>query len=191
MWAIWVSVSSSENDGIAPMPFVTRSTTSSADGFASSRFGPTAPPASASASAWQAPQPALAKSAFPAAASPTGPAALALAVPARLGGVRLLFDLLRPRHPEHGGHLREEEHRRDEQERVEPPWEDGMPLGHEDRGDERPRDERHRDDDQHRLPERRDPREEHREDATTVVLGADPHHCPERVKVNRVCRYDT
>ena len=170
MSAIWGSVSSSEKDGIAPIPFVTRSTTSSADGFASSRLGPTAPPASASASAWQAPHPELTKSAFPAAASPAGPARFALAFPAGLGGVCLLLDLLRLRHPEHGGHLREEEHRRDDEERVEPPREDGMPLGHDDRGDERPRDERHRDDDQHRLSERRDPREEHREDATTVVL---------------------
>ena len=50
------------------MPFVTRVTTSSLDGFASSRFGPTVPVAPASASVWQPPQPALVKTALPAVA---------------------------------------------------------------------------------------------------------------------------
>ena len=42
--------SESLNDGIAPWPFVTRSTTSAFAGFDSSRFGPTAPAVPASAS---------------------------------------------------------------------------------------------------------------------------------------------
>ena len=58
------------NDGITPLPFVTRSTTRSAGGFASSRFGPTVPVAPASFSVWQLSQPAVAKTCLPAAASP-------------------------------------------------------------------------------------------------------------------------
>ena len=58
------------NGGIAPMPFVTRVTTSSVSGFASSRFGPTVPVAPASASVWQPTQPALMKTALPAVGSP-------------------------------------------------------------------------------------------------------------------------
>ena len=58
------------NGGIAPLPFVTRSTTRSAEGFASSRLGPTLPVAPASASVWQPTQPAEVKTAFPAVASP-------------------------------------------------------------------------------------------------------------------------
>jgi hypothetical protein len=58
------------NDGITALPFVTRSTTSEAGGFASSRFGPTVPVAPASASVWHPTQPAEAKTALPAAASP-------------------------------------------------------------------------------------------------------------------------
>ena len=41
------------NEGITPLPFVTRSTTRSAGGIASSRFGPTVPVAPASFSVWQ------------------------------------------------------------------------------------------------------------------------------------------
>ena len=52
------------------MPFVTRSITSSFDGFVSSRFGPTFPVASAAASVWQLPQPASAKIALPSASPP-------------------------------------------------------------------------------------------------------------------------
>ena len=69
----WICFSlelSPSNDGIAPMPFVTRSTTSAASGLASSRFGPTLPDEPAASSVWQPPQPAEAKTASPAAASP-------------------------------------------------------------------------------------------------------------------------
>ena len=64
--AICWSVSWPANGGIAPWPFVTRVTTSSVSGLASSRFGPTVPVAPASASVWQPPQPALVKTALPA-----------------------------------------------------------------------------------------------------------------------------
>ena len=53
-----------------PWPSVTRWTTSSSDGLASSRFGPTVPDAFASDSVWQAAQPALAKTSLPAVGSP-------------------------------------------------------------------------------------------------------------------------
>ena len=52
------------------MPFVTRVTTSSVSGLASSRFGPTVPVAPASARVWQPTQPALVKTALPAVGSP-------------------------------------------------------------------------------------------------------------------------
>ena len=61
------------NGGIGALPFVTRSFTSAASGFASSRFGPTAPVAPASASVWQLAQPADSKTAFPAATFPAPP----------------------------------------------------------------------------------------------------------------------
>src|SRR5581483_1313313 len=57
------------NDGIAPFPCVTRSTTSASGGFAWSRFGPTVPPEPAASSVWQPPQPALANTPVPAAAA--------------------------------------------------------------------------------------------------------------------------
>src|SRR6187200_852920 len=57
------------NEGITPSPFVTRSVTRSAEGFAASRLGPTVPVAPATASVWQAPQPAEAKRALPRATS--------------------------------------------------------------------------------------------------------------------------
>ena len=58
------------------MPFVTRSITSSFDGFASSRFGPTFPLAPAAASVWQLPQPASAKIALPSTLGSGRPAGL-------------------------------------------------------------------------------------------------------------------
>ena len=64
--AISCSLSWSLNAGIAPWPFVTRSTTSSASGLASSRFGPTLPDEPAASSTWQPPQPAEAKTSWPA-----------------------------------------------------------------------------------------------------------------------------
>ena len=57
------------------MPFVTRVTTSSVSGLASSRFGPTVPVVPASARVWQPPQPALVKTALPAVASPVSASA--------------------------------------------------------------------------------------------------------------------
>ncbi len=57
--------------GIAPAPFVTRSTTSSMSGCASSRFGPIEPLVPAASSVWQLPQPLAAKISSPAAASPS------------------------------------------------------------------------------------------------------------------------
>ena len=54
--AICAALSESENEGIPPWPFVTRSITSSFEGLASSRFGPTAPELPAAASVWQPPQ---------------------------------------------------------------------------------------------------------------------------------------
>jgi hypothetical protein len=48
--SICVSLKRLRKDGIAPTPFVTRSTTVCAEGFAASRFGPTRPVAPASAS---------------------------------------------------------------------------------------------------------------------------------------------
>ena len=56
-----------------PCPLVTRSTASSRDGLASSRFGPTVPDAPASASVWQLPQPALANTCLPSTAPPPPP----------------------------------------------------------------------------------------------------------------------
>ncbi len=53
-------VSSPSNDGIPPPPLFTLATTSSTDGFASSRFGPTEPLDPAASSVWQLPQPASA-----------------------------------------------------------------------------------------------------------------------------------
>ena len=85
-------------------------------------------------------------------------------------GMRLL-DLLRLRHPEDRSHLGEEEQRRDEDERVQAPREHLVPLRDEDRGDQRPRDEGHGDDDDRGLPEGREARQQHREDATTAVRG--------------------
>ena len=58
------------NDGITPLPFVTRSITSSFDGFASSRFGPTLPLAPAAASVWHPLQPDSAKIDFPSGLAP-------------------------------------------------------------------------------------------------------------------------
>ena len=55
---------------MTPLPLVTRSTTSSEGGFASSRFGPTVPLAPASLSVWQLLQPAVSKTCLPAAGSP-------------------------------------------------------------------------------------------------------------------------
>ena len=55
-WLSW-----SKKDGIAPWPFVTRSTASAWSGCASSRFGPIVPVVPAAASVWQLPQPASAK----------------------------------------------------------------------------------------------------------------------------------
>ena len=65
-------------DGIAPCPFVTRSTTSSAVGFDVSRSGPTVPDAEASASVWQAAHPALAQEAAVAEEAPAAEAAAKL-----------------------------------------------------------------------------------------------------------------
>src|SRR6188474_2544278 len=72
----WICCSDSwpENDGITPLPWVTRSTTRDAGGFASSRFGPTVPVAPASASVWHEVQPADSKTCLPAVASPEGSA---------------------------------------------------------------------------------------------------------------------
>jgi hypothetical protein len=53
------------NEGITPLPFVTRSTTSDFGGFASSRFGPTVPVAPASFSVWQLVHPAVVKTCLP------------------------------------------------------------------------------------------------------------------------------
>jgi aminopeptidase len=75
-----VLLSCPENDGMTPLPCVTRSITSAYGGFFSSRFGPTLPVAPASFSVWQFLQPAEpVKTALPAAASP-GSAAGALVV---------------------------------------------------------------------------------------------------------------
>ena len=54
------------NEGIAPRPFRTVSSTRDAEGCAASRFGPTAPVAPASASVWHEPQPAETNTAPPA-----------------------------------------------------------------------------------------------------------------------------
>src|SRR3990172_3172828 len=59
---------------MAPFPFVTRSTTSSRDGFESSRFGPIVPVPPASASTWHDPQPPSANTSLPATGSPAGAA---------------------------------------------------------------------------------------------------------------------
>ena len=67
------SLSESAKDGIGPIPFVTRSTTSSASGCASSRFGPIVPLAPAASSVWQLPHPLAAKISAPAVASPAAP----------------------------------------------------------------------------------------------------------------------
>ena len=56
-------------EGITPSPFVTRSATSSADGWAASRSGPTVPVAPASERVWQAAHPAEAKTCLPCATS--------------------------------------------------------------------------------------------------------------------------
>src|SRR5205085_9401987 len=70
-------------DGIAPFPFVTRSTTSESGGFASSRFGPTVPVAPASFNVWQLAQPAPpVKMASPGSASEEVVAAAAVVVEA-------------------------------------------------------------------------------------------------------------
>src|SRR4029079_1145319 len=68
--AICCGCSWSLKGGIPAWPSVTRWTTSSSDGLASSRLGPTVPDAFASDSVWQAAQPALAETSLPAAASP-------------------------------------------------------------------------------------------------------------------------
>src|SRR5262245_2976057 len=53
------------NDGIAPLPFVTRVTTSALLGFAWSRLGPTVPCDPASARVWQLVHPAVKKICLP------------------------------------------------------------------------------------------------------------------------------
>src|SRR5436190_4254434 len=68
--AICFGLSWPEKAGMGGLPFVTRLTTRSSGGFASSRFGPTVPDAPASLSVWQLAQPADAKIFLPAAASP-------------------------------------------------------------------------------------------------------------------------
>src|SRR5262249_43904469 len=68
--AICFGVSWPENEGMTPLPFVTRSITSAWGGIFSSRFGPTVPVAAASFSVWQLLQPAVSKTCFPAVASP-------------------------------------------------------------------------------------------------------------------------
>src|SRR5436190_1200760 len=63
--AISCGVSCPLNEGITPLPFVTRSTTSELGGLASSRFGPTVPVAPASFNVWQLVQPAVSKTCLP------------------------------------------------------------------------------------------------------------------------------
>ena len=70
----WSALSCDLNEGITPLPFVTRSTTSAFGGFASSRFGPTVPVAPASFSVWQLVQPAVWKTCLPAATCAPPPA---------------------------------------------------------------------------------------------------------------------
>ena len=66
---------------MTPLPCVTRSTTSVAGGFASSRFGPTVPVAPASASVWHDVQPAVSNTCLPAVASPEGAAGVVVSPP--------------------------------------------------------------------------------------------------------------
>src|SRR5205085_7245801 len=63
----WISagLSCALNEGITPLPFVTRMTTSAFGGFFWSRFGPTVPVAPASFSVWQLVQPAFWNTALP------------------------------------------------------------------------------------------------------------------------------
>src|SRR5262249_22030103 len=84
------------NDGIAPAPFVTRSTTSESGGFAWSRFGPTVPVVPASASVWHPPHGPVLKIVFPATGSPflywggTVTAAVGATVPRIVEGVAVV-----------------------------------------------------------------------------------------------------
>src|SRR3954447_7187537 len=68
--AICFGLSWPEKAGMGGLPFVTRLTTRSRGGFASSRFGPTVPDAPASFSVWQLAQPAVSKTCLPATRSP-------------------------------------------------------------------------------------------------------------------------
>ena len=176
----WICVSMSwpSNGGIAPLPFVTRSTTSEAGGFAWSRFGPTVPVEPASASVWHAVAPRRWRNLL---------ARRRVPVRGRLGrraaglGRRLVPTLRPPRPrapPPRPPASRSPRRRRSSGEtkrraetRMYASSRRGKPraaLRHEDRGDDRPRDERDRDDEQHRLTEPRDGRDQHRADATTL-----------------------
>ena len=159
---------------------VTRSTTSRLGGGAASRFGPTAPVARASASVWHDVQPPVSSNRLLALASPAGALRDSWESwsPRRRHRVArdltcgILLDLLRLVRRHDGGHLREEEERRDEDVGVEPPREPRAPFRHEDRGHDRPGDEGDRDDEEPRFCPGGERRDEHREDATTDVRAA-------------------
>src|SRR6266536_671299 len=84
----WISagLSWALNDGIAPLPVVTRSTTSAFGGFFWSRFGPTVPVAPASLSVWQLVQPAFWKTALPCATRSPPPPPVVVVAAVEVGG---------------------------------------------------------------------------------------------------------